>query len=110
MFSRSALLAALTLAVAVAANPVLPVRKLPVTIPFVKRMNFTGTLSLLEHDQKRVQHLKARANARLNGKPIDASVVPDATGSGSIAVTNQLVDYVASVGIFVSVAYTPFIF
>ena len=99
MFSRSALLATLTLALAVAANPVIQIRDAPVSLPLVKRMNFTGTASLLERDQKRIKMLKARAHAKINGVSVD-SIVPDA--SGSVSATNQLVDYVVNVRIVVS--------
>jgi cathepsin E len=92
MFSRSALLATFTLALAVAANPVVQIRDAPVTLPMVKRMNFTGTATLLERDQKRVQGFKARANAKLDGQ---SSLVEDA--AGSVTATYQLVDYTVDV-------------
>jgi hypothetical protein len=92
MFSRSALLATFTLALAVAANPMVQIRDAPVTLPMVKRMNFTGTATLLERDQKRVQGFKARANAKLNGQ---SSLVEDA--AGSVTATYQLVDYTVDV-------------
>lgn len=92
MFSRSALLAALSLALAVASNPIIQIRDVPVTLPMVKRMNLTGTINLLERDQKRVQGLRARANAKLNGQ---SSFVEDA--AASVTATNQLVDYVVNV-------------
>ena len=95
MFSRSALLATVTLALAAAANPIVQIRDAPVTLPIAKRLNFTGTVSLLERDQKHAQALKARANAKLNGEFVEAA-------AGSVPVTNQLVDYVANVSGFSS--------
>ncbi|KAI0695610.1 aspartic peptidase A1 [Cytidiella melzeri] len=58
----------------------------------VKRMNFTGTVSLLERDQKRAQGFKARF-AKSNGQ----TLVKDA--AASVSATNQLVDYVVNVGV-----------
>lgn len=92
MFSRSALFATLSLALAVAANPIIQIRDAPVTFPLVKRVNLTGTVNLLERDQKRAQGLKARASAKLNGH---TSLVKDA--AASVTATNQLVDYIVNV-------------
>lgn len=90
MFSRSALLAAVALALAAAANPVVQIRDAPISLTFAKRLNFTGTVSLLERDQKHAQGLKARAAAKLNGQFVQAA-------AGSVSATNQLVDYVVNV-------------
>ncbi len=92
MFSRSALLATVTLALAAAANPIVQIRDAPVSLPIAKRLNFTGTVSLLERDQKHAQALKNRANAKLNGQFVEAA-------AGSVPATNQLVDYVVNVGV-----------
>ncbi|KAI0094424.1 aspartic peptidase A1 [Irpex rosettiformis] len=92
MFSRSALLATITLALAAAANPIIQIRDAPVSLPIAKRLNFTGTVSLLERDQKHAQALKTRGNAKLNGQFVEAA-------AGSVTATNQLVDYVVNVGV-----------
>ncbi|KAI0348262.1 aspartic peptidase A1 [Trametopsis cervina] len=88
MFSRSSLLATLTLALAVAANPIIQIRDGPVTLPLAKRFNLTGPISLLERDQKHAQGLKLRGNAKVQGRAV-----------GSVTATNQLVDYVVNVGV-----------
>ncbi|TCD68311.1 hypothetical protein EIP91_011170 [Steccherinum ochraceum] len=90
MFSASSLVATLTLALAVAANP-LAIREPLVTLPFAKRVNITGTVNLLQRDQARAQGLKRLGQARTSG------VVPDAVIS--VPATNELVDYVVNVGV-----------
>ncbi|KAM5546222.1 hypothetical protein V8D89_000348 [Ganoderma adspersum] len=62
----------------------------PVTLPFARRFNSTGATKILEHDQARAKVLKARALAKpgqLSRRIIDNDPV-----------TNQAVDYVATVG------------
>ncbi|KAF9820011.1 hypothetical protein IEO21_01673 [Rhodonia placenta] len=83
----SSLLATLLLAFTVAANPVL-VRDGKVSLPLARRTNSTGLLNVLQRDQARATSLKARAQAKLQGR-----------SSGSIEATNQAEDYVVSVGI-----------
>ncbi|TBU57604.1 family A1 protease [Dichomitus squalens] len=60
----------------------------PVTIPFARRLNFTGTAKLIELDQARAKTLKARANSGFK-----QTAVFDAPA------TNQAVDYTTTVGV-----------
>ncbi|THH26964.1 hypothetical protein EUX98_g7216 [Antrodiella citrinella] len=89
MFSASSLIVTLTLALAVAANPLLA-REPLVTLPFAKRVNVTGTSTLIQHDQARARGLKRLGQARAGGVVSDAVDVP---------ATNELVDYVVNVGV-----------
>ena len=57
MFSPSFLVVTLTLALAVAANP-LYTRRSSVTLPIAKRVNATGTVKVLERDQSRARRYK----------------------------------------------------
>jgi cathepsin E len=41
-----------------------------VTLPISRRVNFTGTRTLLERDLARVSHLRDRAAAKLSGRAI----------------------------------------
>ena len=76
-----------SLALTVSATPV--VRDAPlVSLPFVKHINATGTVNLLAQDQARARWLKARAK----GEPIEER-------AGSVPVTNELVSYLAAVGV-----------
>ena len=59
MFFSQSFIALLTLALTVAASPVV-VDETPVTLSFAKHINSTGTLNLLKLDQARAKHLKAR--------------------------------------------------
>ena len=62
---------------------------LPVTLPFARRLNMTGTAKLLELDQARAKFLKTRANAQ-----------PGVFQQGAIfnaPATNQAVDYTTTV-------------
>ncbi|KAH9893316.1 acid protease [Cubamyces lactineus] len=67
----------------------------PITLPVAKRLNFTGSTKILQHDQGRARHLLTQAAGRL-GTGISLSPSPEAS---SIPATNQLVQYVASVRI-----------
>jgi len=91
MFSASSLLATLTLALAVAANPVLVRDEQRISLPVAKRIATTGTIKLLEADQARARALRARVEAKNNGLGERAVT--------SIPVTNELVSYIASVGV-----------
>ncbi|KAI0752479.1 acid protease [Daedaleopsis nitida] len=62
----------------------------PVTLPFARRLNFTGAASLLQLDQARAQTLKAHAAA--TGKFTKAPII-------NVPATNQAVDHVATVGV-----------
>lgn len=91
MFPAASLLTTLLLALSIAATPV-EVRTSPVTLPFAKRISTTGgAIKLVEHDQARATALKDRADAISNGK-LDRR-------TASIAVTNEAVSYIASVGV-----------
>lgn len=87
----SRLLSTLLLALLVAANPIV-VRDNKISLPLVKRTNFVnGTVNLLQRDQARAAHLKARAAAKRSGIP--------AREVGSVSATNQAEDYIVSVGV-----------
>jgi len=90
MFSASFLIVTLTLALAVAANP-LAIRDQLITLPIAKRVNVTGTANLLQRDQARARGLKRLGQARAGGVVSDAVV--------SVPATNSLVDYVVNVGV-----------
>ncbi|KAI0767720.1 acid protease [Fomes fomentarius] len=59
----------------------------PVTLPFARRLNFTGTANLLQLDQARAQALKDHAMTR-PGKFSRTPVI-------NVPATNQVVDHVA---------------
>lgn len=61
----------------------------PVTLPFARRLNFTGAANLLQHDQARAKALKTAALTR-PGKFQKAPIV-------DVLATNTLSDYVAMV-------------
>ncbi|RPD60577.1 acid protease [Lentinus tigrinus ALCF2SS1-7] len=63
----------------------------PVTLPFARRLNFTGAANLVKHDQARAKALKTRATTSPGTFP-KAPIVND-------PVTNGVVDYVANVGV-----------
>ena len=92
MFKSTSLLSTLLLAVLVASNPVV-VRDNLVRLSVAKRVNTTSAKDVLRIDQARAAALRARA-ARKNG--IFSIFDEDAS---SISVTNQAVDYVASIGV-----------
>ncbi|OBZ76836.1 Polyporopepsin [Grifola frondosa] len=66
------------------------VRDSPVTLPFARRMNFTGSATLLEIDQARAKALKARSQSH---------GIFDKSAIISVPTTNQAVYYTASVGV-----------
>ena len=88
MILGQSFVALLTLALTVAATPVV-VRDTPVSLSFAKHVNTTGTASILHRDQARAKHLKARAQALASGEFSEAAA--------SIPVTNEAVSYIASV-------------
>ncbi|CAL1694484.1 unnamed protein product [Somion occarium] len=92
MFPGSSIIATLTLAIAVAANPLVQVRDTPITLSAAKRFNFTGSASLLERDQARVKGLRQLAEAKISGKLNEDAVI-------STPATNQAVDYVVNVAV-----------
>jgi len=87
-------LTALLLALSVAASPVVQVRNSPITLPLSRRVNTTSTHNLLQHDLNRVKALKARSKLIHGGELTveEAAVVNQ-------PVDNQLVSYIASVGV-----------
>ncbi|KAJ8495267.1 hypothetical protein ONZ51_g1815 [Trametes cubensis] len=59
-----------------------------ITLPIAKRFNFTGSTTLLQHDQGRVRRLRARATGTLSAPSPELS---------SVEVTNELVQYFVEV-------------
>ncbi|EKM56556.1 uncharacterized protein PHACADRAFT_172246 [Phanerochaete carnosa HHB-10118-sp] len=92
---RVALVECLALALTVAASPVVTVRDGLVTLPFAKRVNFTGSASLLSRDRDRVHYLKQLAKTRTTSKP--STDAEDAVVS--ISAENQAVSYVVNAGV-----------
>lgn len=94
MFPSASLLAVVSLALSIAANPVV-IRDSLVSLPIAKRFNFTSSARLIDHDQARATHLKAlgtrKAQARLTGRSDDAVV--------SIPIVNELVNYAVNVSL-----------
>lgn len=87
MFPAASLLTTLLLALSIAASPV-EIRNSPVTLPIARRLNTSGgTINLLQHDQSRAAALKSVGGDTLNRR------------TGSIAVTNDAVGYIAAVGV-----------
>lgn len=87
MFPAASLLTTLLLALSIAASPV-EIRNSPVTLPIARRLNTSGgTINLLQHDQSRAAALKSVSGDTLNRR------------TGSIAVTNDAVSYIAAVGV-----------
>lgn len=87
MFPAASLLTTLLLALSIAASPV-EIRNSPVTLPIARRLNTSGgTINLLQHDQSRAAALKSVGGDTLNRR------------TGSIAVTNDAVSYIAAVGV-----------
>ncbi|KAI0741300.1 acid protease [Daedaleopsis nitida] len=90
-FSSSffSLLLALTL---VDATPVVQMRDSRVSLSIAKKFNFTGSSTILARDQARAKFLQAKAKARLSGVPLSSDVV-------STPADNQVVSYIAEVGV-----------
>lgn len=88
MFLGRSFVALLTLALAVAANPIV-VRDSTITIPFAKQVNLTGSATLVQLDQARAKALKEHGSAKSSGKFVVAAA--------SVPVTNTGVSYIASV-------------
>jgi len=81
------------------ANPIVEIRENPITMPIAVRINATGAKNFVESQRARAQQLKAigleRAaarKARANGDNTKRAVV-------SVPVTNEVVTYIASVGV-----------
>ena len=86
MFPTAPLTAVLLLVVGAAANP-LVIRNSPVSLPFVRRFNFTDARDLIRKDQARARDLVALSQTKRSGSP------------GNVAITNTGVAYEANVGI-----------
>lgn len=70
MIFNPSFVALLTLALAVAANPIV-IRDSLVTIPFAKHVNLTGSANLVQSDQARAKALKERAEAYRSGNLVE---------------------------------------
>lgn len=88
MFPKVMLTSLLLLAVHVAATPV-AVRDTLITLPFAKQINSTGSGRIVQQDKARIQQIVAKFNG-------DSELQEDV---GSVPVTNQLVSYIASLGV-----------
>ena len=86
MFPTVPLTAVLLLVVSIAADPIV-VRKAPVSLPFARRLNITGTHDLIRKDQARARNMFAASKAKRSGSPVNVGII------------NVGVVYVASVGI-----------
>jgi hypothetical protein len=87
MFPAASLLTTLLLALSIAASPV-EIRNSPISLPIARRLNTSGgTINLLQHDQSRAAALKSVSEDTLDRR------------TGSIAVTNDAVGYIAAVGV-----------
>ncbi|KAJ3541124.1 hypothetical protein NM688_g6129 [Phlebia brevispora] len=84
----SSFLALLTLALTVAATPI--ASSSFVSLPFAKVVNTTGTANIVQKDLARIRALKERT------RPV---VFEDAASAVSVPITNELVSYIASVGV-----------
>ncbi|KAF5366346.1 hypothetical protein D9757_011466 [Collybiopsis confluens] len=80
-----------TLALAVAANPIVVVDRSPISLPLSRVRNFTSGYDIISHDLARIQHFKDRANARATNQPF--------TKRQAQPVINEVVSYIASVGV-----------
>ncbi|THG97451.1 hypothetical protein EW026_g4558 [Hermanssonia centrifuga] len=90
MFTSYSLLTVVSLALSVAANPVV-VRDSFVSLPMAKRFNFSTSLKILEHDQARARQLRAHAEHKLSGNTARAVI--------SVAAVNEAVNYAVNVGV-----------
>ncbi|KAI0752481.1 family A1 protease [Daedaleopsis nitida] len=92
MFARLRLACTVLLAFAFCADA-LHIRRdsVPVTLPFVRRVNMTGTAKLLEIDQARAKALKTRESKNSGVLQKNAVI--------NVPITNQAVSYVATVSL-----------
>ncbi|KIK55673.1 hypothetical protein GYMLUDRAFT_175162 [Collybiopsis luxurians FD-317 M1] len=92
MFSVISLLTFVTLALGVATSPVVVVDRSPIlSLPLKRVNNFTSGHDILARDLARVQRFRDRAKARATGQPVKRQ--------SSEPVSNQVVSYIASVGV-----------
>nr|GAT57455.1 aspartic proteinase [Mycena chlorophos] len=86
------LLPTVLLALRVAASPApVVVRENLISLPLSRKFNLDGSLNFAEQDAKRARALKANGHAKSSGLSSDAVV--------SEPVSNQVVSYIASVGV-----------
>ena len=97
MFSPSFLVVTLTLALAVAANP-LYTRRSSVTLPIAKRVNATGTVKILERDQARARRYKQSKASKRGLYGLGGLGAPYV----DVDVTTDYVTYLADVSIIPS--------
>lgn len=95
MFSTTALLTSVLLALSTSASPVVQVRESSVTLPFARYLNITSGVSIAELDRQRAQQLITKGR-EIQGTSADAQRV---RRQSSFPVTNTVVTYVASVGV-----------
>ncbi|KAI0656632.1 acid protease [Cubamyces menziesii] len=91
LFSGYALLSLLLVlshATTAQVNPSRVIVNNTITLPIAKRFNFTGSTTLLQHDQGRVRRMRARATGTLSAPSPELS---------SVDVTNELVQYFVEV-------------
>lgn len=86
----SSVAVAFVLASCVLARPTVTVRNSPITLSFARRINATGIQNLLKIDQARAKEIKNQSKAQRH----------NATSAAVFGVpaTNQVVDYILSVG------------
>lgn len=95
MFQAARLLAAISIALAVSAKPIVTVRENLVHVPLSKHVNVTSGHALLASDRARAQklHATSRANTRTTEGRVNAAEL------GNVGVENQAVVYTASVDV-----------
>ncbi|KIK55670.1 hypothetical protein GYMLUDRAFT_47635 [Collybiopsis luxurians FD-317 M1] len=92
MFAASSLLTFVTLALGVAASPVVVVDRSPIiTLPLSRVHNFTSGYNIIAHDLARIQNFKDRSAARASNQPLSKRQAEP--------VINEVVSYIASVGV-----------
>ncbi|KAF7436454.1 hypothetical protein PC9H_003287 [Pleurotus ostreatus] len=93
MFPAAALLTTVLLALSASATPLVTIRDSPISLPFARKTNFTGSVNLLKADQARAKALRARAEAKASGLALNVDAVINEP------VDNQAVTYIASVNV-----------
>ncbi|KAI0922513.1 hypothetical protein AcW1_002869 [Taiwanofungus camphoratus] len=84
-------------ALATTAKPVIVRDKSPVTIPFVRRFNFTGASTLAQMDRVRAQSFMCGCRGTCNSDEFAAKTA--AAGIFDVSATNGAVEYTVSTGI-----------
>lgn len=82
-------------ALATTAKPVIVRDKSPVTIPFVRRFNFTGASTLAQMDRVRAQSFMCGCRGTCNSDEFAAKTA--AAGIFDVSATNGAVEYTVSV-------------